>query len=409
MEIHDETLVFDVYNLLEGCYHTVFLTCGSFSQNPGKELCNKYMKTGECGFSKSCKYHHPPFKPTLERSNDILNNSIKVIDRMSTLLKVITNNNDCMNEIHKFNNIVLLLIDRVTQLSISRFYGRICMFFGDTLLRYLSSILIYCVKYKIYQVSMLLTMLQRIEQWFVSESQYRDYILQLLCLHNSTILSDIGRRIKDIANDSILRYEHSIPLRNFICQNLFAIIKNSNIFTNEIEITLQPFGSSGNNFGTGMSDLDLVLCINNDADLYGPHYHPTEAEAINDGSSSNNSDNVSVINTPNKTGNIDNNDKNSRILSTPASANKTPQKGKLSFEERVKLKNNEILEQLRDVLNQNKGNENEQYTVNEVVTDTRVPVIKLTHISSGMEVLIKILYYLLLPHMTNRVQLYICT
>lgn len=32
----------------------------AFPERPGQPECQYYMKTGECKFGSSCKYHHPP-------------------------------------------------------------------------------------------------------------------------------------------------------------------------------------------------------------------------------------------------------------------------------------------------------------------------------------------------------------
>lgn len=51
-----------------GAYQTIPSTVGpssssqkeqSFPERPGQQECQYYMKTGECKFGSSCKYHHP--------------------------------------------------------------------------------------------------------------------------------------------------------------------------------------------------------------------------------------------------------------------------------------------------------------------------------------------------------------
>lgn len=35
-------------------------TMRAFPERPGQPECQYYMKTGDCKFGSSCKYHHPP-------------------------------------------------------------------------------------------------------------------------------------------------------------------------------------------------------------------------------------------------------------------------------------------------------------------------------------------------------------
>ena len=40
----------------------------TFPERPGQPECQYYMKTGECKFGSSCRYHHPPEWSTLKAS-----------------------------------------------------------------------------------------------------------------------------------------------------------------------------------------------------------------------------------------------------------------------------------------------------------------------------------------------------
>ena len=59
----------------------------SFPQRPDQPECQYFMRTGDCKFGSSCRYHHPPLDALLQPKTGVLLSSIGLPLRPVSLLQ----------------------------------------------------------------------------------------------------------------------------------------------------------------------------------------------------------------------------------------------------------------------------------------------------------------------------------
>jgi hypothetical protein len=275
-------------------YATLYVRHSTFPTRPGKAICMKYMRSGECAGKKSCQYDHPMERfGDDESSGSIITTAQTVIKMLGNLCSLISNvTPDARFDLVSFVGDLVAVLDKYFD-DLSSDYGSGSILYGDSVLQLLvafksfqktclpsrrrqaassnqdrgdatqhddfevkSKILLECLKY-------LNTRWEDDENLLSSVLQYT-----LRAPSCNAVLSTLGHDISALS-------EHAKEQQNVNCERKTSIQAYLLGIANRVvdayirdkkypesllgTCILKPFGSSANSLGSSVSDLDLCL------------------------------------------------------------------------------------------------------------------------------------------------------
>jgi hypothetical protein len=114
-------------------YTHLFITYCSLPSRPGKEICMKYMRSGDCVNGKACRYDHP-----IERfgSQDVASSPAQaVVNLLGNVCSLCSNVSvDATGVLTSFISDLVAVLDKYFD-ELSSDYGSGCIIYGDSVLK----------------------------------------------------------------------------------------------------------------------------------------------------------------------------------------------------------------------------------------------------------------------------------
>lgn len=294
------------------------------------------MRTGECGFLPTCKHDHPmQLNADPNGISNLFVCIVKLIEKFCSSLQYAPSS--AKADVMKFLSDLHALLQNVLEShSRNESFGVFSVLYGDSVLKLKSYMQVYCARCKI-DVPTFMKGYQNLNQlWSSYELDYRGELMSLVesPLHRSffdTLDKELSETANAVTQENLLLQVQ----REYICLSLYQMFKYA---LKDQSFTLEPFGSSVNTFSRRSSDIDVMLIFPI------PTNSNMAAQVQAEGKDSKDVDEVEIL-------------RKLSAIFTPGDAAFTPPP----------------------------LNDKVHYRVKELVTETRVPVLKLEHLQSGLE------------------------
>lgn len=263
-------------------YKQIFENYSPLPSRPRKEICMKYMRSGECANGRSCRYDHPVERFGFEETESSTTTLINLLGNLCALCSSVSP--EAMPLLTTFIGDIVAVLDKYYD-ELTAEYGPGCILYGDSVLK------LHAVfrknatpqvnkrndrqsnskgrkfeeKYKI-----LLECLQYLNtRWSDEENLFSSVVNCSLSFPvNDQLLPSLQHELDTLADTA--RIQQGINNeRKALIQTALLGIANS-VVNSHIEDTVQsegllnscvlkPFGSSANHLGLSSSDLDMCL------------------------------------------------------------------------------------------------------------------------------------------------------